>query len=120
MGGVAARAAAVAPPQGKWGSGRGTDGIGGGGTTHGGVPRKQWDTTPAPQRGVSPAPPDPMYHVPPPRPCGRGVDEASLLKLLRGLPPPSETLAHWCQAALQALGAAPGMGGPMGGGGEAG
>lgn len=62
----------------------------------------------------------PMYHVPPPRPCGRGVDEASLLKLLRGLPPPSETLAHWCQAALQALGAAPGMGGPMGGGGEAG
>ncbi|XP_049648483.1 LOW QUALITY PROTEIN: GRB10-interacting GYF protein 1 [Accipiter gentilis] len=44
---------------------------------------------------------------PPPGPCGRGVDEASLLKLLRGLPPPSETLAHWCQAALQALGAAP-------------
>ncbi|XP_069655797.1 GRB10-interacting GYF protein 1 isoform X2 [Haliaeetus albicilla] len=47
---------------------------------------------------------------PPPGPCGRGMEEAALLKLLQGLPPPPETLAHWCQAALQALGAAPVLG----------
>ncbi|XP_054662771.1 GRB10-interacting GYF protein 1-like isoform X3 [Grus americana] len=42
---------------------------------------------------------------PPPGPSGRGPEEAALLKLLRGLPrPPPDALAHWCQAALQALG----------------
>ncbi|XP_064296439.1 GRB10-interacting GYF protein 1-like isoform X3 [Phalacrocorax carbo] len=43
---------------------------------------------------------------PPPGPGGRGPEEA-LLKLLRGLPRPPEPLPHWCQAALQALGAPP-------------
>ncbi|XP_054662770.1 GRB10-interacting GYF protein 1-like isoform X2 [Grus americana] len=49
---------------------------------------------------------------PPPGPSGRGPEEAALLKLLRGLPrPPPDALAHWCQAALQALGGGTGTGG---------